>query len=560
MRTISNTEYETLTNAVVSWAQRRRGIKQKEGILRTVWTQTGKTSRSRFNPAIPSAAWHFDAVKNRHAIQIGAFAPGLAATTPESRLPQAARALYVHECQHALLTERDTTKLAHELHGKGIPFSMLNLFEDARIEAQGRRSPHFTNSFPSGRFNWVQYYEQPDKTDNALRYFWALVNGESESFSSLGVRAPKWTGNPKTLTGKHSVQTINRIFAAACAAPDTRALFPLLEEWVREFGADNKPPGGHVNGNIGGHSDGSGGSKLAGDFATSSISGTAGHAPVETTSGVAPEHTTTEPIDGFVPLAKPGKPSTVGTVRTFQNEAIHRTPRHVANNALRVRTREQINRLANIVRRAAVSPSQTSTSGVRIHLRNAITGQDNAFVRPAKDAGRRKICVVFDCSGSMSTMHHTHGRSFLLSLVALHRAGRIEADVWLTGGNAFCQLNLNSISTRDLMSIAPHHGCESFAGTLAAIPLTNLKRADAVVCYTDGQIGDGHVNAVEYRNKGVNLLGCAVTPGVDDPTDTVSQNNARTIRDALNFHFGRGITKATGAQLASALVTYFTQR
>jgi len=334
----------------------------------------------------------------------------------------------------------------------------------------------------------------------------------------------------------------------------------LLREWISHFATDTKSPGARVDGNIGGHSDGSGGSKPAGDFGTTSVSGASGHG-ASGSSETAPEKSDEKPLTGFALPTEAGSPSLIGNVKTFQNSTVYADPKcYGVSEGLQSKIREQINRLTNIIRRAATAPIQTSTSGSRIHLGNAITGQDNAFIRSAKDAGKRNIVVVFDCSGSMADMHRDHGRAFLMSVVALHRAGKLHADIWLTGGGTCCRINVNAASARDLIAIYPSKGTESYAGTLSQIPLDEMKKADAVVCYTDGQIGDGLVNAAMYRNKGVNLLGCAVTPGCEAEPGTTERQTSDVIRQALNTHFGRGITTKTGTQLANALVAYFTQR
>jgi len=543
-----------------SWGLRNKTAKQREGCIRNLRGRTGTSSLTLPNEKLATACWHFNRAKNRHEIELGLkFVESLSADAKasERRQYQCLQALLLHEVWHGHLTERDGSMVATALREKGIPFALFNLFEDARIEHAARADASFKDSFDTGRFGWVNYYEQPEATDKPTTVFWSLINGESSAFSSLAVRCPRWTGGDwlrpdgSTIPERQVLPTIKAHFRRVIDTKSTTGLGGVLGDWLRDFGPKVERHS-RGSGMVAGESDGSGPEGAtpsgSGGEGTKELGGSSGHgaggdgvtAPTELSPDAAA-------IPAELRNTPPGPASRLGNIKRFQNSGIKDRPLdHVDGNAVK----QQTNRLADIVRRAGVAPASTGCDGRKLHLGNAITGQSNAFLRNAAERGRRKLVAIFDCSGSMGVSHLVHGRSFLLALVALHRRRVIDCDIWLTGGSERCRLNLDAVSFRDLVAVTPALGCESFRATLDAISLRELQAASAVVCYTDGQITDGAVDAGSYRNRGVNLIGCCTAPE--------NEKRAETHAAALKHHFGRGIMKPTGEQLASALVAAIT--
>lgn len=550
-----------LIRQVRSWASRRKTLKQREGCIRSLANTTHFTVGFHTDPAGKSASWNFG---TNHVITVGeAFQSALLpdAAASERKSYACLQALVLHECWHGRATERNVANLAASARKYGIPFALVNLFEDARIEHKARNDASFVDSFSGGRFGWVHYYQQPTESKNPAQLFWALVNGESSSFGSLTVRCPSWTGGDvlaaddgRRIRADLVASLIRKFFGRAINAPTTAALGPILKEWLAIFGGA-VPPLPRGSGKIGSESDGSGPepatsgpSGPSGGTQTQTLGGESGHGG----GGTTEEAPTSCRLPKELAASVSGPASTVGTIGQFQCAYIRDEPEATLNDDLSQQIRQQVTRLAEVVRRATDAPTSRGCDGARLHVGNAASGQANAFIRRAPEAGKRKLTVIFDCSGSMGGRHVEHGRAFLLALVALHRRGVIDCDIWLTGGGSRCRLNLKSIGTKELVAIAPAHANESFKATLAAIPLADLRAASAVVCYSDGQLSDGAVDAGAYRSRGVNLLGCATTGGL--PTASVKR-----IDDALRLHFGRYITREHGGQLATALVGQLTR-
>lgn len=544
---------------VRSWGTRRKTAKQHEGCVRTLGNATRWAVNVKLGTPAQTASWRFDT--GGHRIELGGqWRAGLlpTAAVSDSKSYSALQSLLLHECWHGHLTQPALNDIAAKCRTKGIPFALLNLFEDARIEHAARQHP----STRGQRFGWVNFYAQPEETQRPTEYFWALINGESSAFSSLTVRAPRWTGGDwKPLNGAPTIpagavgRTIREFFARAISAASTEAIVDLCESWLRTFGRAT-PPQPRVTDSIGAQNDGSsGGTPVGPEVAPVKNSGGASGGNGSVTNGglydeAAPAQTEADANAYGGPTSAPVHRHHRG-IEFFQDGGLTRkysgsTRGQDLVNALRPLVAQQVATLTGLVRRADTAPIRTGCDGPRIHPQNAVSGQANAFLQRGAAKGKRKIVVVFDGSGSMAGRHNTHGRPFLLSLAALHRSGTLHVDVYLTGDGYHHKVDLRQPDA-ELASIAPAHGCESYAATLAAIPLQTLRDASAVVCYTDGNISDGLVDAGAYRGKGVNLIGAATC------------SSTSQIPDALQLHFGRHVTRESGAQLAGALCEYITR-
>lgn len=217
---------------------------------------------------------------------------------------------------------------------------------------------------------------------------------------------------------------------------------------------------------------------------------------------------------------------------------------------------------SQVFENAEPSPAQASSSGSRLRLSKALTRQwDSAFLHLGGSSGVRNIVLVVDMSGSMSGMWETGGKEFVWGLVMLAREGVINLRVFLTG-NKLAEMPV-TIPLATFLRLSPMHGREGFRDSLqhrVVAPL--LEQADCVLCWTDGQLTDGCVEASEWRARGVQLIGATLAP--PDARAAVVQKDGTPkimpILGAMRCHFHSGFANPDAVKLATQLATYIASQ
>ena len=225
------------------------------------------------------------------------------------------------------------------------------------------------------------------------------------------------------------------------------------------------------------------------------------------------------------------------------------------------------------------SRTRTSTSGSHLHMPNVMTGDSAAFRRTITRKGRRKICIVMDMSGSMSTTFHRQGAAFIESMYILKREGLIDLTVWLSGGGQRFRLP-DHASTACISELTADLGCESIMATLESAK-HDVMEADTVLIYTDGALTDGDIDTKKWGSRGVNLIGVSsLMYGTDflnalysggkwasagiETISSINTNNKpgelRQLRERMNQHFHKSIVAESGIELATMIVQYVLKR
>jgi hypothetical protein len=207
-------------------------------------------------------------------------------------------------------------------------------------------------------------------------------------------------------------------------------------------------------------------------------------------------------------------------------------------------------------------PAEAGPSGPRLHHHSIFThNYGNAFLNFKGETGSRNILLVVDFSGSMSGMWtHQGGAEFVWGLMMLAREGAINLRVFLTG-ECMAELPIN-ISFKQFCTLFPSHSVEGYRAALkhrVIAPL--LDDADAVICWTDGQLTDGHVNALEWKSRGVKLIGaCIGNPKsrayFDDGAGHASNIN---LDEAMRRHFHSGVLGSCPVKIATNIATTIAQ-
>lgn len=218
--------------------------------------------------------------------------------------------------------------------------------------------------------------------------------------------------------------------------------------------------------------------------------------------------------------------------------------------------------LSSIIENAEPVPAAASSSGPRLRMSSVLTHQwDSAFLHLGGGAGVRNIVAIVDMSGSMSGMWHSlGGAEFVWALCLLAREGTINLRVFLTG-NHRAEMPV-TIPFGMFCMLSPRDGVEGFRITLknpVVAPL--LQPADCVLCWTDGQLVDGHINALEWRALGVHLIGATIAHPKSPTTVVIDGGHKETtIEEAMQLHFHSSFADPNPVNLANRIGTYLVSR
>lgn len=530
--------------------------KRKGGVLDWLATSTGhRVAVGLRENGHHTGSWTFRRMRGgpRHIVTLDHNAHKSVSKTT-SRYPKTAEqwlayfaAIVRHEVHHGLHTERDLFRVNRECMAHDVPFSALNIAEDHRIDEIARKS--------HGEYRWDFYY-QPETADDVhmtepLAYFvWDKL---CESKWTRIVRfTPKWQG-AKTVErirlgkpdgrGQRDAQDVLREFVTEFkAAVDTMSLVPILRDVFLTFPAaerDVTKIGGLPSGVIGhGYSYNGGGMKQpnAGDVVA--VDG-----EVRTADPVSlPPHVAAD-VAYFLGGNADGALWKIFASGMYPADGVDIEPKTAAQ------SRQVAARMAGLLGAVGGPVTRIATSGNRLHVSGVMTGDAGAFRTSNTRGERPKVVVLFDQSGSMSSDWRNHGAAFLGAMLTLHQQGRMDVTCVLTGDHRHAIVPPN-FPVQHTIRFCCNGGCESVDKTLEAVK-PQLRAADIVLIYTDGNLTDGNVDAARWRSHGVDLIGVAVA----------ASGYAKAMRvPALKKHFGRGIIADNGAELATKIVQYIAAR
>lgn len=102
---------------------------------------------------VETACWRYDSKAEKHNIVIGYYNYNEKAETIKN--------LLFHELSHSLWSDRDIDSLTERIKVMGIPFRLLNLFEDIRIEEECRKKTNKKFSWYKNAGNKSRYFHFP---------------------------------------------------------------------------------------------------------------------------------------------------------------------------------------------------------------------------------------------------------------------------------------------------------------------------------------------------------------------------------------------------------------
>lgn len=516
-----------------STCRRRKTVKQKERAL----AELGRTHRRRHDVRIcgttPTAHWRTETMRGR-LVDVITVGSNFDACMQDPCNPTKAHAALVsvltHEACHGLYTNAEAKPAAAEMRRFGMPFRLLNIFEDIRIEHLYRVNRPAGERF---RFNWDKLLTHVTTHDTGVGYLMALSSREASAFKTMSsaARTLSWTGNRlvtcKSLPRYHNKQTrlvIWDFYNRACAARTALDLVPIIKEWVQIFGADRPEPEtvdgwresdeiagetcpieGDGDGDGGGDGAGAGGGAGAGDgagcdngreYAPSKTDG-----PSELTGEIKSE------LEGWFSV----RPQDID--RELQHRMVQNI-RQVRECAARVN-------------------GELSIMGGGLYMPNVMVGAANSFLSQSTETGHREITVVVDMSGSMRhAWEDLGGCEFIIALAELHQLGELTVNCWLTeSSRSRIKLPMDKIKSVDIRRIETG-GSEGLARTLKAPEVReDITRSSLTVFWTDGEICDGGCRAQvdELNRAGADIIGLAPVPSEREAGSSSMRNIAHYI-------------------------------
>lgn len=390
-----------------------------------------------------------------------------------------------HELQHAISTYRDLPGLNKRLVAEGVPFALLNLAEDARIENLARIS--------DGPFGWLAHEVAP--TGSTPRdILFRIIQAEADlDVAQVGLDF----ANPDVLGAWLRISLY--YYPAFLRSPDTLSLIPLLKEWIAEFPDDKQPEDKQSgeNGKPGESGDLAQGAELMADE-----------------SALAQAMDDSESVDAPPDKAGPSDARTLGEVKP--NEVL--TAEFFEDTDLFELDAQKVARIYRIlVAGIRMGPVRTATTSPtsRISIRALVRGSPRPFrTLQVENRGKPKIVWFHDCSGSMSSNDAgIEGLHILAALSTMAQNGLISAKVIFTKGDSddkalnFC--TTLPLKSKDLQRIAHDGNSECFHRAMLAHAET-LRSADMVLAFTDGQISDESINQRFWQASGVFSVGLYV--------------------------------------------------
>jgi hypothetical protein len=482
----------------------RKAIRARHSKLRFDDVLT-EAYRLRFIPAkknaksFDTACWCYLPREKAHLITFG---EKLAEKLERGSLDAYALSFYHHEVGHAFWTDRDLVALREELKAAGILFALFNLAEDARIEELSRTRW-------GQPFNWLSFEKQEiGHAPHELLFNIIQADGNCASVESL-------IADPSVKA--KTFPFVESFYQRFLAAPTSRALIPILKEWIEKGGA--QPP-----------------DDPACDLAVAAAV-QAGEIKLD---GIDCDH---ESDEG----GGPTPPVETGSY-TISESGNHD---FLAEGQYTDLDPDIVDFLAAAMKKAfkgGMRKVSTSQPSKRMNLRAIVRGSELIYRRKVNlaDGRRRRVRIFFDCSGSMSSCKKA-GLHLMGALSALAQSGVIEAKLILTkahGRKACSQVFALPMPLAAIAQIPTNGGAECFDAAMKKTAKI-LEPGDLVLAFTDGNINDEKIDRAYWRRRGVFSIGLYVG---DDLTEV------------LHRWFDTGLCRERVEDLAIGLAELFKEK
>lgn len=446
---------------------------------------------------------------------------------------------YHHERGHALETERDMPKILAALKSIAAPFSIFNLFEDARMEACYRRNSDY-------RFDWLDM-ETLDFGPRPESLLFALIQAEGEVERVVQGLAD-WKPEPPAPTADETFSVFAALFAPdpevtrerltallprvvyyyeeALAARDCLALMPLLNAWLDEFGRQPEMPKGGANGGM---------SDLE-------------HSALLMTDEDYRENfeANTVAVEGLsTPNSKPGEGNS-GKASADDNHKAEAKQGKVLSDLSTKVDMARAQKLATRFLKFFSAKSRVVSSLTpqrKISARHFAIGRSPYRKVEVESRGVKNVFLEVDCSGSMGGPPMQEGKVLVAALSLMARQGAITGHVALSAvhsGKPCWETFKLPLAQEVIEKIQGNAGAEGLEYTLKG-NLDLVKKADYVFVYTDADICDKPIQKSFFHGLGI------FTWGLYAGGDT-------SVLDDLMRYFDKAVMRHSAEELVDAML------
>lgn len=483
----------------------------------------------RWDRTSQTGCWRYDHASKRHVISISPDAFNVIADKGITRgQTELYKSIYEHEAAHSLYTTKNLKDLGDTLKAEKIPWRLMNLFEDVRIERMwwvNQRHKHW---------RWTRWSKHPADIMTPTQLLFRFKCGD------IG-RKP-----PKALTMYRSLPFFSKVWGYfiritnyARVKYNTAELIPILKDWLKDF-------------------------PETGD---DTIEAEGGDGTGDLAEAIAKDGGKVEDIKSAAPVAAPvDDPSHARGGAEDGGEA----PDSMIRNEPVV-ARQVARMLANAFRSFGPTKAPTSNPSKRLNLKGLLRGDWSLpFVgKTIADNGAPYISLIFDGSGSMSGQlayldrekrkdcrAADAGRVLVRALSDLASKGHIQGKVYLSGMyGVMAELPLPVKEVKNfgvLWGSAPCEGIgevlnpDASSTTFKSAFKEITSKSKLAIVYTDGDITDTPINRDALKAKGLYTLGICCA--------------SRDKTASLRKHFDSFISRDSLFGLADALVRFLRSR
>jgi hypothetical protein len=487
----------------------------------------------RWDKTSQTGCWRYDHASKRHVISISPDAFNVIADKGITRgQTELYKSIYEHEAAHSLYTTKNLKDLGDTLKTEKIPWRLMNLFEDVRIERlwwnHQRKRKHW---------RWTRWSKHPADimkvTPTQLLFRFKC--------GDIGRKPPKAFMAFRALPFFSKVwDYFIRITNLARPKYDTTLLIPVLKDWLKDF-------------------------PETGD---DTIEGEGGDGTGDLAEAIAKDGGKVEDIKSATPVAAPvDDPTHAKGTSTDGGEA----PDSMIRNEPVV-ARQVARMLASAFRAFGPTKAPTSNPSKRLNIKGLLRGDWSLpFVgKTIADNGAPYISLIFDGSGSMSGQlayldrekrkdcrAADAGRVLVRALSDLASKGHIQGKVYLSGMyGVMAELPLPVKDVKNfgvLWGSAPCEGIGEVLNPDATYPppfksafKEITSKSKLAIVYTDGDITDTPINRDALKAKGLYTLGICCA--------------SRDKTASLRKHFDSFISRDSLFGLADALVRFLRSR
>lgn len=215
------------------------------------------------------------------------------------------------------------------------------------------------------------------------------------------------------------------------------------------------------------------------------------------------------------------------------------------------------NGFAAVMEQAEPASADPSPSGFRLNHRAIFThNYGSAFLQPSAVDGTRRILLIVDFSGSMSGMwQEGGGAEFVWGLMQFARQGGCHLKVVLTGhASGPAELPVDT-PWEVFAALCPMFSQEAFADTMLR-PLVGqmMEESDITICWTDGQLTDGYVDAIRWRERNINVVGACL--GLPHTRAHHAKKGVVSLHEAMQDYFHAAFIDTDPARIATQMATW----